>query len=531
MFILILYLSVVITFRKVFINLNPFIFMKQHIKKLSVLLLLIIATIFSSCEAEKEFIESNNNHNNQETLFKQVNLTDIPGLGNKLNPLKSEMPISGMSSRTTGNINYFDIIIPYNINSFLYDKTNDLHYYTFALNLEETNTKTNLVAKETLTGEFRYYIFKFKPENYQEWYNAIKNSDINYNKSITFEAFEIQQSQYTASSTMCMETTEVWTCPYGEHTLGERNWYDCVEFTNGNGMNRWIKSYTYQMVACGGIGGGGGSNPSNPSNPGNPNNPGNPGGGNGAGAIPNLTIPDPCVMSSSTSFVDTLNDTQKAWWNNPQNSQERNLIQTFLGQNGCNTENQQFADVLIEAAIDYLVLYGNNPTSHLFLAEFFNDIFTYEEIDVEDVEVTPPSCESFNFTSTGTNWQMAAVANIRFQITVLTPQGAYVSHVIDFPHPMLFEAPKNLSIGNTIVTPGMAASASATALMTSIKETVKIYGNKPVSELVVRLYFEQRLKHNYPFYMPGGRVKIHPTILPVTPTQYQTNAFGIGNCN
>jgi hypothetical protein len=77
----------------------------------------------------------------------------------------------------------------------------------------------------------------------------------------------------------------------------------------------------------------------------------------------------------------------------------------------------------------------------------------------------------------------------------------------------------------------MAATLSAQALNESIKETVKHYGNKNVSEMIVRLYFEQRLKHNYPLYIPGGRVQLHPQNFSVIPTQYKTNAFGTGNCN
>lgn len=214
-----------------------------------------------------------------------------------------------------------------------------------------------------------------------------------------------------------------------------------------------------------------------------------------------------------------------------ENPENYNQIIQYLIQSNWTNESNLFANELINASNDYILINGNTEENQTIVENFINDILSNDEIDITNIEVTPPDCESFNFVSTGLNWQSAAVSNIHFQVTVLTPQGVYVSHVIDFPQPILFEAPKNLLIGNTTITPGMAASASATALKVSMQETVKMYGNKPVSELMVSLFFEQRLKHNYPLIMPGGRVKIHPTSLPVTPTQYQTNAFGIGDCN
>jgi hypothetical protein len=62
-------------------------------------------------------------------------------------------------------------------------------------------------------------------------------------------------------------------------------------------------------------------------------------------------------------------------------------------------------------------------------------------------------------------------------------------------------------------------------------EVVKKYGKKVVSETQVRIYFEQRLKHNYPIITNGGRVTFNPMTLPVIPTNYQTNLFGTGNCD
>ena len=78
---------------------------------------------------------------------------------------------------------------------------------------------------------------------------------------------------------------------------------------------------------------------------------------------------------------------------------------------------------------------------------------------------------------------------------------------------------------------GLAAELSAQALQVSMNETVALYGNKLASELQVRLYFEQRLRHNYPIITNGGRVNINPMTMLVTPTEYETNFFGNGNCD
>lgn len=148
----------------------------------------------------------------------------------------------------------------------------------------------------------------------------------------------------------------------------------------------------------------------------------------------------------------------------------------------------------------------------------------------DGTETIPPDCASFNFTSTGSNWQEAAVQNINFSVTILSPQGVYVSYVVDEPQAVLFGCPKVLSVGNTFISPGNAASSSAVALKQSMNETVRKYGAKPVTALMVQLDFESRLKRIYPLHIPGGRVQIHPQTYSVVPTQYQTTAFGTGNC-
>lgn len=144
----------------------------------------------------------------------------------------------------------------------------------------------------------------------------------------------------------------------------------------------------------------------------------------------------------------------------------------------------------------------------------------------------PPSCESFNFKKkAGSLWQEAAVKNIHFKIVVIGPNGYKFSQIIEYPNAILFGAPTNLAIGNTDISAGLASTLSAKAIEASMSETVSMYGNKPVSELTVRLYFEERLRHNYPLFIPGGRVNFNASGFSGTPSNYKTNMFGTGNCD
>jgi len=230
-----------------------------------------------------------------------------------------------------------------------------------------------------------------------------------------------------------------------------------------------------------------------------------------------------------TDFMHHINQEQKDFFNN--NSQLIN----YLLNNYWSNDSKELVVSIIDTMIDYQNAFGITDESNEIVNDFINVITNgdYNATDEGIVNPAPPDCDSFNFTTNPANtaWQQSAVINIHFTVVVLTPQGNYVSHVVNYPQPILFGAPTNITIGNTDITPGMAASLSAQALATSMNETVKKYGNKPVSEMMVQLYFESRLKHNYPLFIPGGRVNIHPTNYNVTPTQYQTNLFGTGNCN
>lgn len=177
----------------------------------------------------------------------------------------------------------------------------------------------------------------------------------------------------------------------------------------------------------------------------------------------------------------------------------------------------------------YVELY-NNYDSQL-VNDLLNSLTNPSLLQLEEEIDIIPSCESFNFQNTSSNWQEAAVKNIKFLIVVVNPEGLNINQNIQYTQPVLFGCPRNLLIGNTNISAGLAATLSAKALSLSMKQTVKKFGTKPVTEELVRIYFESRLKYNYPLFIPGARVNFNPNNYSVTPTQYQSNLFSTGDCD
>jgi len=149
---------------------------------------------------------------------------------------------------------------------------------------------------------------------------------------------------------------------------------------------------------------------------------------------------------------------------------------------------------------------------------------------VSTVTTLPPSCESFNFTSKpGTIWQESAVKNIYLRIILLSNNGVEIVHVISFPQPVLFGAPTNVKIGNTDITPGLAANAAALALRTVMNDVNNKFKLTNTSDMIVEQYFRTQLEKEIPLRIPGGRVQFNSsTSLPAT--EYKTTAIYSSDC-
>ncbi|MEP6929945.1 MAG: hypothetical protein ABI850_08030, partial [Flavobacterium sp.] len=129
------------------------------------------------------------------------------------------------------------------------------------------------------------------------------------------------------------------------------------------------------------------------------------------------------------------------------------------------------------------------------------------------------------------NWQEALIKNVSFKIVLLTPPNhIQITQRITYPQPISFGMPINYNKGNIDVTPGVAATVSARILQLAMDNTVAKYGRTEVSELTVRLYFQEQLRKEYREYTNGGIVDFNSTSN-ITATQYKTNAQGSGNCD
>jgi hypothetical protein len=162
--------------------------------------------------------------------------------------------------------------------------------------------------------------------------------------------------------------------------------------------------------------------------------------------------------------------------------------------------------------------------------EFYNYKDGSGGIPVTADYIFPPSCESFNFLPDGSLWQVAMVKNINFRVLGVSPSGIEILHVLSFPQAVYFGTPTNVKVGNTNITAGIAANTSARVLQQSMQEVIDKYGGTDVSDLILDQYFRERLIHNYPLFVPGGRVNFNSTSN-IPATNYKTNAWTAGNCN
>lgn len=322
--------------------------------------------------------------------------------------------------------------------------------------------------------------------------------------------------QYTASDGCSIVTLM---CPYqGDHPAGS----SCIAADRGD---LYWSTDSSNCSGGGGdgisTGGGGGTSGGNSYNGGGH-------GGSGGGSVTTSPVTGSMEYQIIKNFKKQLNTQQLQWWNNTINQASVQLIHNYLLQVDADPV---LAEELIDLAIEYLNTYGDSAENQSFISSIINDILHPENdgVEPENVDIDP-NCESFNFQQTSSNWQESAVTNIHFQVIIVSPGGLTVNHVVEFPQPILFGCPINLSIGDTYISHGLAANVSAQALEQSMDETVKKFGNKSVTSMVVELYFKQRLKHNYPLFIPGARVNFNPSSYSVTPTPYQSS-FGNGDCN
>ena len=230
--------------------------------------------------------------------------------------------------------------------------------------------------------------------------------------------------------------------------------------------------------------------------------------------FPNGIYTSPILSGTEIVLLNELTEEQLMWWQNTATPENKQSIITYL---------------LNNTSPEGVV----NQVAKESAKEIINDILNIpnEVIDITNVDIIPPSCESFKFKQTASNWQESAVENISFRVFLVTPPNNITyNYEIAFPKATLFSCPTELQNG-TKITPEIAAAVSAKALDETMKQIVKKYGRSQMSPNLIEIHFQKSLKYNFDNRMPGGRVNFNATNYSVTPTQYKTNTFGTGNCN
>lgn len=143
-----------------------------------------------------------------------------------------------------------------------------------------------------------------------------------------------------------------------------------------------------------------------------------------------------------------------------------------------------------------------------------------------------PDCASINFIKMkGIPWQEAAIKNITFNIVIiqsLTPLRTSME-TVTLPQAVSFQMPTNTAVGNTEITPGVAASTAAEAINRAMTETKEFYKNVPATELMVDQFFRNALKNAFELMSPGSRLVLNPGST-VPPTEYKSNWFFPSDC-
>ncbi|WP_298116669.1 hypothetical protein [Flavobacterium sp.] len=532
--------------------------MKNKFNYLFKALFIFISLLFLGCETQEEVVSSSKNYKKYEISVKEFNNDQQARFTFEKVKEKQKTNREAKKGNEQQRILYnkeYDFFI--DTDKIVVIEIDDFKSYTFQIHRPEENAKLeNLVINSKNNTTYKTYITKYNVTELEKQILS-NNGYVDVTDGLEIEALDeskiaqfndgpcnlvvsnpfsfnnlgqVTESYYAIVPVPC--GTEGATCPPGACGGGGEGSTDTNQGNTGTGYNP--SGYTPNFnEGNGGVG----SFPTGN----NPNGSNQPGGGTNSSNVfvsaPTVSLED----SQVKAFIKSLTDEQRDFLfpdidlNNlsqNDNSTADSVIE-YLTQNDFSEESQEYVEDCIDASINFILEYGNTVENQNLIDDFIDSVLNNDDnADSNDDGTTlPPDCASFNFTSPSStiNWQQSAVVNIHFTVLVGTPSGVFVNHVIEYPTPILFGMPKNLAVGNTNISPGLAATLSAAALNKAIKETVNKYGNKNVSYMIVERYFESRLKHNFEIGIPGARLNLHPQSYP-TPTQYQTNASGIGDC-
>lgn len=488
--------------------------------------------IFASCEAEKDFAE------NSKMIVRRFSMQEMSKKGddklvatvNKIKSLQRDQ--SNENNKIVYDMKaglYFDD------EKGLFIQDGEKMSYTFPVIRESPSEKVqNICFNKNKAGDYDVYLVKYdytKEQAHTMTDEQLKEAEKEF-VTLLKDGQVVNLFKYVCIDVV-VTVTHTIAVPIDNGDLTGNFGYTTATFTTTVTIASGC-FFTYDNGGSGGVGDGSGGGPGDSSGPGLGDGTGGVSSGNDGPIITGSLIDDTEAPVAGflplgwalQYYQEGLDEFMLPLF--LQYPQFRDILAT----NNCNYSSREFVTSALNAVYWYQQEHGNTNEVNEYITDFLNSV-AYDDPNATDTGVTlpmPPSCESFDFKSTASNWQESAVKNIHFTVVVLSPNGAYVNHVVEFANAVLFGMPKNIQIGNTNVTAGVAATVSANILALSMRETVAKYGNKPVSGLIVDLYFESRLKHNFQNSVPGGRVNMHPQNYTVPPTQYQTNAQGTGNC-
>lgn len=292
--------------------------MKNNLKKLSAFLLIFCTFFLWSCEKEE-----NSSSVQEKEMKREVELSDIPNLMNSIQNKQQD----GLLGKNAGD--YLSLI---NTDKIIQITQNDgSKTYTFALNMHETDTLTNLVAKENGNG-FDYYLVKYSSPQFELWKTAIANREYS-DVSVTIENISLDGYSNSARGS-CFDFA--YSCPSGQHnSISELGF--CI-------FPPYEWTATTYAVPCDEGGGGGG------------------GGGHGGPNPPPAPDPytEPIIPTLSPAipvFIANLLPAQADWWNSANNDIKRDIV-NYLNQNIRYDSIKIEAKLFINWAINYLI---NNP--------------------------------------------------------------------------------------------------------------------------------------------------------------------------
>ncbi len=280
--------------------------MKQHIKKLSILVTLVFATIFSGCEAEKEYTSKNSL--NQNYKLRSVSFSEFKSNRSAFQKLREarEKKNPNILYRGIYNEDYGVFIDTTNI---IVIENDGKHSITFQIINETFSNKVeNLVLNSKEDGGYVAYITKYLLS--EQEIEAINNGNELLSKKPD-EIIKLETNNTFKLFFDCISTIEITTVyckdDKGNLFITEGNLGDCPKPSHTETTKVYVIS-----ADCLSSGGGsdGGGNPDGGTIPINPNSSGGGGSNDGSTGNPpnssgNPSNPNPDINDSNNPIITT----------------------------------------------------------------------------------------------------------------------------------------------------------------------------------------------------------------------------------